>query len=206
MEDNLIKVWFSLDELKREYKNMFPFPLVKDYTDKIQAVIDKLEADYDEEYGYKQDLPSALESIDGICEIEVLEDEWSFKHTGYRLCNKYDIVSACAELDNNPAQYRCTHIYVMFYIVCYRDIEYKTKPNIHYAPVLDKALLLLHYDIPDPNYEPPYTTEKTLEECLASVRSGKVKIKTPFIDAAHFVCMIKPQTGEVLKWIDKAYL
>lgn len=25
MEDNLIKVWFSLDELKREYKNMFPF-------------------------------------------------------------------------------------------------------------------------------------------------------------------------------------
>ncbi len=36
--------------------------MVKEYTDKIQAVIDKLEADYDEEYGYKQDLPSALEA------------------------------------------------------------------------------------------------------------------------------------------------
>lgn len=205
MDENFIKIGFGLDELKREYKNMFPFPLVKEYTDKIQAVMDKLEADYDEEYGYKQDLPSALESIKGICEIEVLEDEWSFKHTGYRLCNKYDIVTACAELDNHPAQYRCTHIYVMFYIVCYRDIEYKTKPNIHYAPVLDKALLLLHYDVPDPDYEPPYTTEKTIEECLASVRSGKVKIKVPYFDAAHFVCMIKPQTGEVLKWIDAVY-
>lgn len=65
MEDNLIKIGFGLDELKREYKNMFPFPLVKDYTDKIQAVIDRLETDYTEECGYKENLSSALESIDG---------------------------------------------------------------------------------------------------------------------------------------------
>lgn len=207
MDDSMINIGYGLDRLKREYKNMFPFHMVKEYTDKIQAVIDKLEADYDEEYGYKQDLPSALESIEGICEIEVLEDEWSFKHTGYRLCNKYDIVTACAELNNNPAQFKCTHIYVMFYIVCYRDIEYKTKPNIHYAPVLDKALLLLHYDTPDPDYEPPYEPEMTLEECIALEKSKKRKrkIKVRYVDIAHFVCMIKPQTGEVLKWIHVAY-
>lgn len=82
MDDSMINIGYGLDRLKSEYKDMFPFHMVKEYTDKIQAVIDKLEADYDEEYGYKQDLPSALESIEGICEIEVLEDEWSFKHTG----------------------------------------------------------------------------------------------------------------------------
>lgn len=205
MEDNLIKIGFGLDELKREYKNMFPFPLVKDYTDKIQAVIDRLETDYTEECGYKENLSSALESIDGICKVRMLEDEWAYEGTGYRLCNKYDVLSVCAELNNNPTQYRCNHIYVEFYIVDYCDKEYVTKPNIHYAPLLDKALLWLSYDIPDPDVLFYNTAQKALEEHSKGITKSRIKKKIKFVNVAHFVCMIKPQTGEVLKWIHKAY-